>query len=219
MVSLKEETILSQDETTLLGFINPLKDWVFSKSFISMPYYGPSLHVIFAEDTKCATPTRVKGLLLSIIDKSLLGLEYVGYAHMDIRSANIVLSDREGWSDARLIDFDFCQDAGAGNPMNRAFVQYPPEEKVHKNSDVWMLGIILLQLNVCGTGWTALNCHSDVEFWVKAQLDKLKNGQVSLETEGFFEGALRLAAQCLIVNPGERINVPSIREAVALWVH
>ncbi|KAI9337281.1 hypothetical protein BDR26DRAFT_864112 [Obelidium mucronatum] len=198
------------------SFHNPFNDWVFAKYFISMPYYGRSLDLIFEEDAECATPARLKSLFLSVIDKSLLPLESVSYSHMDIRLANVVLSDSVGWSDACLIDYDFCEDLGMSNPMNRVETRYPPEANVHKNSDIWMLGIVLLNLGVCGRGWEKLRDHAEVESWVNAQLNSFQNGEVA-SREGVFEGALQLAAECLCVNPNERMGVAAVRANVDLW--
>ncbi|KAJ3093266.1 membrane anchor subunit of succinate dehydrogenase, Sdh4 [Physocladia obscura] len=72
-------------------------------------YFCKSLHTHILSENP--TPSLIKNLLLSVINKSLISLKDAKFAHMDIRPSNIVLSKND-WSDARLIDFDFCQKFG-----------------------------------------------------------------------------------------------------------
>ncbi|KAI9330600.1 hypothetical protein BDR26DRAFT_922447, partial [Obelidium mucronatum] len=63
-------------------YTNPLIDWVFRAPFISMPFYGPTLHDVLKDTT--ATPQLVKSLFQSLMKSSLLALENASFAHMDI---------------------------------------------------------------------------------------------------------------------------------------
>ncbi|KAI9337241.1 hypothetical protein BDR26DRAFT_896715 [Obelidium mucronatum] len=99
--------------------------------------------------------------------------------------------------------------------MKRTDICYPPEENVHKNSDIWKLGIALLQLDVCGHRWEKLRDHAEVESWVKTQMNTFQSGEAA-SREGIFEDALRLAVDCPCVNPNEGKGVVAVRASVDL---
>ncbi|KAJ3088091.1 hypothetical protein HK100_008157 [Physocladia obscura] len=191
----------------ITSFLDPFDGWIFNYPFISMPYFGNNLyHIIFSKEPP--TPNLIKELYLSVIEKLLLALEFVEYAHMDIRPSNIVLS-KDDWSDARLIDYDFCQPAGKLNPMEINSPQYPPEQIVHANSDVWMLGFILLRLGICGSEWEKMKTQQEIESWVKNRtIGAIESDNIN---------ALNLAARCLLVDPAARICVSELKAIVAAW--
>ncbi|KAJ3126838.1 hypothetical protein HK100_010052, partial [Physocladia obscura] len=112
---------------------SPFYGWIFDVSFIFMPYYDKNLHHFIS--LKKNTTNFIKELLVSVIDKSLATLQCVECAHMKICPSTIVLSKDDG-SDARLINFDFCQPVGISNQMNTKFLHFVPELTVHANSDV-----------------------------------------------------------------------------------
>ncbi|KAJ3001153.1 UNVERIFIED_CONTAM: hypothetical protein HDU68_007022, partial [Siphonaria sp. JEL0065] len=107
---------------------HPLTGWELNFPFLSMPFCGPTVH--HAMKSMPATPERVKALLLSLLNSSLLPLEAAKTAHMDLRRQNICLRNSiETWADAIVIDLDFCVDYSKNteNPMDTTIPQYPPE--------------------------------------------------------------------------------------------
>ncbi|KAI9333825.1 hypothetical protein BDR26DRAFT_867782 [Obelidium mucronatum] len=188
---------------------HPLTGWKFKAPFLSMPFYGPTLDD--AMKTTLATPKHVKALLQSLLKSSLLPLQQAKFAHMDLRAKNICLKESKAtWNDAILIDFDYCVDYSkiTTNPMDNSIPQYPPERTIHPNSDVWMVGYLLLELGVCGEGWEKLELQVGIEKW-----DVLRETRRS----GEFAEAWDLAAKCLKVNPEERVSFTEMKEIVDGW--
>ncbi|KAI9325304.1 hypothetical protein BDR26DRAFT_879733 [Obelidium mucronatum] len=188
---------------------HPLTGWKFQAPFLSMPFYGPTLDD--AMKTTLATPKHVKALLQSLLKSSLLPLQQAKFAHMDLRAKNICLKESKAtWNDAILIDFDYCVDYSkiTTNPMDNSIPQYPPERTIHPNSDVWMVGYLLLELGVCGEGWEKLERQVEIEKWEVLRETRRSRG---------FAEAWDLAAKCLKVNPKERVSFTEMKEIVDGW--
>ncbi|KAJ3280787.1 hypothetical protein HDU79_011374, partial [Rhizoclosmatium sp. JEL0117] len=206
-------------------FVNPFEGWIFARPFMAVPDYGLSLHDILHSNQK-ATFKMVQNLVQSLTEKSLVPLTTVQYCHMDIRFANICVKDLEGWTDARLIDYDFATVTKGTdlNPMDKSNIQYPKEEIVHILSDIWMVGIVLLKLSqyVDGIGFVldkSITTHIGIEGWVEERLaNALAQAAVnnSVQTE-LNVNLLRVISGCLKVDPNRRMCLDQIVENVDSW--
>ncbi|ORY40112.1 hypothetical protein BCR33DRAFT_719520, partial [Rhizoclosmatium globosum] len=110
-------------------FVNPFEGWIFARPFMAVPDYGLSLHDVLHSNRK-VTLKMIQNLIQSLAEKSMVPLTTVQYCHMDIRPGNICVKDLEGWTDARLIDYDFAAKTKGTdlNPMDKSNIQYPKEE-------------------------------------------------------------------------------------------
>ncbi|KAJ3023270.1 UNVERIFIED_CONTAM: hypothetical protein HDU68_008714, partial [Siphonaria sp. JEL0065] len=191
---------------------HPLTGWELNFPFLSMPFCGPTVH--HAMKSMPATPERVKALLLSLLNSSLLPLEAAKTAHMDLRRQNICLRNSiETWADGIVIDLDFCVDYSKNteNPMDTTIPQYPPETIVNAKSDVWMVGYLLLEFGVCGSGWENIKTQKSIEKWI-VQAAKAKQS-----SSGVFVEALQLAKMCLVVKPKDRLSFTQMKGIVEAW--
>ncbi|KAI9333841.1 hypothetical protein BDR26DRAFT_867820 [Obelidium mucronatum] len=197
---------------------HPLTGWKFQAPFLSIPFYGPTLEDVL--ETTSATPKRVKALLQSLLTSSLLHLEEARFAHLDIRSRNICMKESTAaWNNAILIDFDYCVDYSQSNsnPMDDSIPQYPPEQYVHANTDVWMVGYLLLELGVCGEGWKKLENQAAVEKWVIQMAAGNNQKKAKTQSSGMIAEYLELAEKCLKVKPGDRLSFTQMKEIVDAW--
>ncbi|ORY41635.1 hypothetical protein BCR33DRAFT_767470 [Rhizoclosmatium globosum] len=187
---LNEAVLKNAPQTEILALVmeplpqnpvNPFKNWILSEPLMVLPDYGPSLHNRLHPTPPVLTPNitfrMIKNLVLSVYRNSIESLVATNYCHMDIRLPNICTS-QDDWSDAHLIDYDFCTVASErkDNPMSKSRLQYPPDEKVVPSSDVWMFGYVLARLGEKLNGVElvrdeAVKTHIALEEWIQTELD------------------------------------------------
>lgn len=161
-----------------------------------MPYLGVPLQLTHIDNTqKMATVLTQLLALLKVINLA-------NYAHMDLRGDNILV--HPSTSKASIIDFDHTENVGFKNIMARSCPETPPEGKIHSNSDMWQLGVMLWGL--LGTDRPQRLFHVEDE---RTVFGDVLHGNFMLKGDGDYVGRetdiTKFVDDCLNIDPTARV--------------
>ena len=191
----------SRFKEIVLEYQRLFQDYTFPSSYaLSCPDYGITLSSMKGYISFCQLKT--------VIDGILVVLEAIKpYCHMDVRAPNVIVKLEDTKIVAvHLIDFDFCTRVNEYNPMNKDYPHNPKEIRVHANSDMWSLGMLVLKL-------------------VTTERISSENYQRVLETRNIFKDTFQphydqlydFIAKCLVLDPVSRLSIDQAVTLIGTW--
>ncbi|KAI3645037.1 hypothetical protein MP228_011201 [Amoeboaphelidium protococcarum] len=141
--------------------------WVQSENVLKMPYYhrgdlyqNPPLDFKKLVDVVI----QVVNVLTHLQEKHRL-------CHCDIRAPNICWYSENS---VTLIDYDLATRIGSASPKDREARDNAPEQFVYVNHDLWLLGVMILQLTCENFTWRVITRHRDelvrqFKYWKQQQ--------------------------------------------------
>ncbi|KAI3643937.1 hypothetical protein MP228_010101 [Amoeboaphelidium protococcarum] len=126
--------------------------WVFDGAVLKMPYYHRGdLYQTPPHDFKKLVDVvlQVLNILTHLQEKHQL-------CHCDIRAPNICWYTENS---VTLIDYDLASDIGSASPKDRDARDNAPEQVVYVNHDLWLLGVMILQLTSDYFTWDLIVSH------------------------------------------------------------
>ncbi|KAI3643941.1 hypothetical protein MP228_010105 [Amoeboaphelidium protococcarum] len=79
--------------------------------------------------------------------------------HCDIRAPNICWYSENS---VTLIDYDLATRIGNSPPKDEEARDNAPEQDIYVNHDLWLLGVMILQLTSANFTWGIITAHRDV---------------------------------------------------------
>ncbi|KAI3632537.1 hypothetical protein MIR68_009643 [Amoeboaphelidium protococcarum] len=148
--------------------------WIEHDNVLKMPYYelGDLYH----------NPPRDFKKLLKVLNQVVSILIHLqrnqDSCHCDIRAPNICWKSGD---DVTLIDYDLSRSIGSASPKEVNARDNAPDDLIHSNHDVWLLGVMILQLTCENFSWELIINHRTELKAQKARLieEKIRNNQLA----------------------------------------
>jgi hypothetical protein len=177
-----------------------LSDYRFAAESLSFPDYGTTVR--WRDQWSF---DQLKTILLKVLE-ILKSME--PFCHMDVRSPNVIVQFEPPnlIKDVHLIDFDYSRRIHDENSMSINNISYAEETFVHRNTDMWSLGIMTLRL-ISKVGITFGNYQE-----VLRDSSKWKP-----EFESHFDDLSGFISPCLESDPNVRLSIENAIQMLENW--
>ncbi|KAI3632227.1 hypothetical protein MIR68_009333 [Amoeboaphelidium protococcarum] len=141
--------------------------WTLKRNVLKMPYYHRGdLYKNPPRDFKQLVDVvlQVLNILMHLQEKHQL-------CHCDIRAPNICWYTENS---VTLIDYDLATIIGNSSPKDKEARDNAPEQDIYVNHDLWLLGVMILQLTSDYFTWRGITTHRDelvrlFKYWKQQQ--------------------------------------------------
>ncbi|KAI3632682.1 hypothetical protein MIR68_009268 [Amoeboaphelidium protococcarum] len=145
--------------------------WMVERRVLRMPLYESfDLH-------RC--PPQGLNQLIDVLKQLVLILMHLNQVHQmchcDIRAANVCWKTSK---DIVLIDYDLATVIGEFSPKPQKARDSAPDIYVHENHDLWLVGVMILQLTLSNFSWDLVTNRRNKLMLGKRQLDLQLGGRV-----------------------------------------